>query len=137
MSSPENKAMECEHGQLARACEICDLCDSLDDAGKKIRALTARAEAAERQLRMARMCGTCGGTPHPSGLVCVCGGSGSAVEETHGLRVAAHNAERDLAEAVALLKSAVESNGEVSDRWRDQAEALCLRRRAPKEAGDG
>lgn len=38
------------------------------------------------RLRGLTMCTTCGGSPHPSGLVCVCGGTGLAVDEAVGLR---------------------------------------------------
>lgn len=37
--------------------------------------------------RDAHSCGTCGGTPHPSGRVCVCGGTGDSRDEARGLRL--------------------------------------------------
>jgi len=38
------------------------------------------------RLRGLTKCTTCGGSPYPSGLVCVCGGTGLAVDEAAGLR---------------------------------------------------
>jgi hypothetical protein len=31
-------------------------------------------------------CSTCGGSPHPSGKVCVCGGKNTQMDESDGLR---------------------------------------------------
>ena len=47
----------------------------------------------EHDLAVSRMCSTCCGTPHASGLPCICGGTNSREEEVKGLRLAAMKAE--------------------------------------------
>lgn len=49
-------------------------------------------------------CSTCDGTPHASGLVCVCGGTNSSLAERDGLRRECH----DLEQKVALLEKEIE-----------------------------
>lgn len=55
---------------------------SVAELGRKVDVVLAEMD----RLRGLTMCTTCGGSPHPSGLVCVCGGTGLAVDEAAGLR---------------------------------------------------
>jgi len=43
----------------------------------------------EQELANRHQCSTCCGTPHASGLPCICGGTNSSEEELRGLRLAA------------------------------------------------
>lgn len=40
----------------------------------------------EQQLGAWKTCNTCGGSPHASGVMCICGGTGSSSAELDGLR---------------------------------------------------
>jgi hypothetical protein len=74
-------------------------------------AVLASYVACEKALRKAeaeilrwKTCSTCGNAPHPSGLTCVCGGTGSAVLEVEGLRKVALEAEARLERATDLVR---------------------------------
>jgi len=57
------------------------------------RAFLKQWSDAEAEIISLRMCSTCCGTPHASGLPCICGGTNSREEEVKGLRLAAMKAE--------------------------------------------
>ncbi len=65
---------------------------------RQIANLLATLHGFKSLLAAFQKCSTCGGQPHPSGLVCVCGGTGRHEEEVLGLRVAAQAAGRYAAE---------------------------------------
>ena len=58
-----------------------------------VNAYVDRVQRLEGIIARERMCSTCCGTPHASGLPCICGGTNSREEEVKGLRLAAMKAE--------------------------------------------
>jgi hypothetical protein len=60
-------------------------------------AMIGERDALEAELKNRRQCSTCFGTPHASGLPCICGGTNNADEEIKGLRLAAMRAQDELA----------------------------------------
>jgi hypothetical protein len=77
-----------------------------------------RLEVLEAALRKAEICTTCGGSPHPSGKVCVCGGTGDRSRETIGLREAFFAAEARivaLEETLVAIKAAINDPDCISD----------------------
>jgi len=83
--------------------------DEPGDMEKCIQSLAA-------EIARLRLCSTCCGTPHASGLTCICGGTGRAEDEVRGLRLAAlRNAAPallDVAEAAIRWRCAVDDAGE-------------------------
>lgn len=71
---------------------------------RDLRCLLESYEDLRRELANRRQCSTCFGTPHASGLPCICGGTNSADEENKGLRLAAMRAQ----DAVAHLTGELE-----------------------------
>jgi len=83
---------------------------------ESLRAALAAEREAHEKTRTQLTCGTCGNAgPHPSGLTCICGGTGRMEDEARNARLAAIEAlqERDAAIARA----------ETAERERDEARA--------------
>jgi len=82
--------------------------------------LERRVGELERQLAGWKVCNTCGGSPHPSGAECICGGTGSAIDELNNLRVYAVKVEQErdsaLADAKRLREALVEIRGWVNEK---------------------
>lgn len=93
-------------------------------------------------------CSTCGGSPHPSGLVCVCGGTGLMHMEVRGLRQRLYEVERaeqdgalrEILDPIAV-KYLIEARdtrarpvGHISDEMVDRM-VEALRASAPQRAG--
>ena len=57
------------------------------------------------EIRRLRECRTCGGSPHPSGKTCICGGTNFVEEELRQIRLALFAAEQDLATHRALVRA--------------------------------
>jgi hypothetical protein len=63
------------------------------EAGHLLYHLSDDTEAAVRSFLAPVPCGTCGGSPHPSGIICVCEGVGTQDAEVEGLRQALFDAQ--------------------------------------------
>ena len=68
------------------------------------------------EIRRLRECRTCGGAPHPSGKVCICGGTNFVEEELRQIRLALFAAEQDLAAHQAVVRELAE---ELDGIWLD------------------
>ena len=68
-----------------------------------------RLREAIREIRRLRECRTCGGFPHPSGKVCICGGTNFVEEELRQIRLALFAAEQDLAAHQAVVRELAEA----------------------------
>ena len=60
------------------------------------------------EIRRLRECRTCGGAPHPSGKVCICGGTNFVEEELRQIRLALFAAERGLTAHRAVVRELAE-----------------------------
>jgi len=70
---------------------------------KDVAALQSRLAEVEERTASLEKCSTCGGTPHPSGLTCICGGTGLSRDEVHGLRLKCFELSKELAEVEGAL----------------------------------
>jgi len=66
--------------------------DILTSCEQQLDAEHATREKAEETLYHSRICSTCGDSPHASGLICVCEGTGLREREVAGLRLAVFHA---------------------------------------------
>lgn len=102
--------IECEHG--AMFCQTCAL---------------KRIEELERELASLRQCSTCCGTPHASGLPCICGGTNRAEDEVKNLRL----------ESMWLRDAVVRMGEELKHKHDPEFQgALIAWREIPKKARD-
>ena len=125
----ERRAHEATKTELGR---WKDGAKSYDDLlRRETETLAGRLAEAERELANERRCSTCFGTPHASGVTCVCGGTGSREVETRALRLAAMQAndkldtaerERDEAQRDAVAETI---RRETAECERDEAIAAC------------
>jgi hypothetical protein len=101
-TSPEGRQITIKHTSACASCY-------------RIAAALVKAEARPCP------CSTCGGTPHPSGLLCVCGGKNTCIEEISGLRIALFNEREANAKARAEgIEAAANSLAAVRDSYRFQ-----------------
>ena len=71
---------------------------------ERIEELEQERDRALAEIASLRMCSTCCGTPHASGLPCICGGTNSREEEVKGLRL----------ESTVLRDAVVRMGGEIN-----------------------